>query len=177
MNNRYKTILTAAPGLAAASFIFLQGSDAYALESVRFAIEEICAHMEGNLGGLLMATAGLGGLISAAFGNMKAMYSCVVTAIGAFTVSSMLSLYFPQAAQLCSGNGGNGAGARTKIERGLLDVDSRAEVSRFDVEKAVKTYIQMGKSEAPISSDSENRSQISAENSEYNQDNEDVDLF
>lgn len=84
--------------------------NAYGLESVRFAIKELCQHIEGNLGGLLMVTAGVGGMISAAFGNMKSLYTFVITGIGVFTASSMLSLYFPEAYGICSGQGGGGGG-------------------------------------------------------------------
>jgi len=87
---------------------------AFAFESVRFAIREICGHMMGNLGGLLMVVAGIGGLASAAFGNFRASQSLIITAIGAFAISSILSLYFPLAAQSCvAPNGGGEAAART----------------------------------------------------------------
>ncbi len=131
--------------LVAINFLVIPSS-VYAFASVEFAIREICGHMQGSLGGLLMATAGVGGLISAAFGNMKAMYSCVITAIGAFTISSMLSLHFSDAAALCNGGGGGGGGgtARTKLSRSLNEdpYGATAEVSRFNVEQAVKTYIE-----------------------------------
>lgn len=87
---------------------------AFAFESVRFAIREICGHMMGNLGGLLMVVAGIGGLASAAFGNFRASQSLIITAIGAFAISSILSLYFPTAAAECVAPGaGGGNGART----------------------------------------------------------------
>jgi hypothetical protein len=132
-----KTIITT--GLFVTGYIFIP-TEVSALASVEFAIKEICQHMQGNLGGLLMATAGVGGLISAAFGNMKAMYSCVVTAIGAFTISSMLSLHFDAAAGHCNGGGGD-AVARTKVAKSKKGDAEIAEVSRFNVESAVKAYI------------------------------------
>lgn len=105
---------------------------AFGLESVRFAIKELCQHIEGNLGGLLMVTAGVGGMISAAFGNMKSLYTCIITGIGAFTASSMLSLYFPEAYGICSGQGGGGQGARTKIEQTQVSkIDEVATVNQF----------------------------------------------
>jgi type IV secretory pathway VirB2 component (pilin) len=109
--------------------------EVFALASVEFAIRELCQHMEGNLGGLLMVTAGVGGMISAAFGNMKALYSCVITGIGAFTVSSMLSLYFPKAYGICSGSGGNTA--RTKIEE---TVDTK--VSGINEISAINSFLK-----------------------------------
>jgi hypothetical protein len=142
LSENKKIKMISASGLLVAGYLLIP-TEVYALASVEFAIKEICLHMQGNLGGLLMATAGVGGLISAAFGNMKAMYSCVVTAIGAFTISSMLSLHFDEAAGHCNGGGGgNGGGvARTKITKSKEGDSETAEVSRFNVENAVKAYI------------------------------------
>lgn len=93
--------------LGATFFLFLAifAESAFAFESVKFAIEEICGHMTGNLGGLLMTVAGIGGLASAAFGNYRASQGLIVTGIGAFAISSVLSLYFPKAAESCDGEG------------------------------------------------------------------------
>jgi hypothetical protein len=163
--------------LAISAYI-LNPSEAYAFQSVEFAIREICAHMQGNLGGLLMATAGVGGLISAAFGNMKAMYSCIVTAIGAFTISSMLSLHFDQAAQICNGGGGAGGGGTARTKLGQLDNDralnKEAEVSRFNVEQAVKTYID--KSSAAIGTDPSTDKSLDFYADSYSDDSE-MELF
>lgn len=110
--------------------------DVFALESVKFAIRELCQHIEGNLGGLLMVAAGVGGMISAAFGNMKALYSCIVTGIGAFTASSMLSLYFPAAYKEC--NGAGGANAKTAV----IESDAgSAAVSRINEVKALSGFL------------------------------------
>ena len=117
----------------------------FALESVKFAIKELCLHMEGSLGGLLMVAAGVGGMISAAFGNMKALYSCIITGIGAFTVSSMLSLYFPEAAKICSGAAGT---TRTKVS-----VEA-TNVSQVDEVAAVHGLFKSTKSEAESNSES-----------------------
>lgn len=85
-------------------------SNAYAFESAKYAIQELCGHMTGSLGGLLMSAAGVGAIVAAAFGNFRASFSFLITGIGAFTVSAILSLYFPTAADTCDqGAGGNGA--------------------------------------------------------------------
>lgn len=96
--------------ISAASLVFIAlfAEAAFAFESVKFAIKEICGHMTGNLGGLLMTVAGIGGLASAAFGNFRASQSLIVTGIGAFAISAILSLYFPKAAGECSGNAAAG---------------------------------------------------------------------
>jgi hypothetical protein len=144
MNKRKQIVTYLGAGILGVS-VTIMPSDAFALASVEFAIKEICNHMQGNLGGLLMATAGVGGLISAAFGNMKAMYSCVVTAVGAFTISSMLSLHFESAARLCSSDDAGAPGAHARMSKNRpadeSDYSRTAEVSRFNVEQAVKTYI------------------------------------
>jgi hypothetical protein len=178
-----------------------QPTEAHALQSVEFAITEICAHMQGSLGGLLMATAGVGALISAAFGNMKAMYSCVVTAIGAFAISSILSLHFDAAARLCDGGGagggggvgdvgggggggeggggggegGGGGGADARIRKSRTQKnDNTAEISGFKVEQAVRAYIQ--KSNTALGTDPGTDTSLDKYVESY-QDDSDLDLF
>ncbi len=97
--------LYAVLGLLAGLFVLqcIAPEQSFAFDSAKKAIKEICGHMEGNLGGLLMTTAGVGALVAAAFGNFRASHSMIVTAIGAATVSTMLSLYFADAAKECTG--------------------------------------------------------------------------
>jgi hypothetical protein len=124
-------------GLLGGLFVLqcISPEQSFAFESAKKAIQEICGHMEGNLGGLLMTTAGVGALVAAAFGNFRASHSMLITAIGAATVSTILSLYFADAAQECRGQGHDintdaGAGARTLDERfalpGVLRQDAAA---------------------------------------------------
>ena len=84
---------------------------AWAFESAEFAIQELCGHMQGSLGALLMSAAGVGAVISGAFGNFRASFSFIVVGIGAFTTSTMMSLYFPDAANTCN-QGANGGGGQ-----------------------------------------------------------------
>lgn len=70
---------------------------------VEFAIQELCKYMIGDLGGLLTAVAGFGAIVAAAFGAYRAFYSAIITAVGAYTISSILSIFFPQAAGTCNG--------------------------------------------------------------------------
>ncbi len=112
--------------LGAVAVILLLPEESHAFESARFAIGEICGHMEGKLGGLLMTVAGIGGLTAAAFGNMRATQSLIVVGIGAFAISSVLSIYFPEAAESC-GNGGAATG-RT--------VNRAAQVNQFNAVEA-----------------------------------------
>ena len=90
---------------AVLTILLVVPENAHAFESVKFAIREICGHMEGKLGGLLMTIAAIGGLAAAALGNLRAMQSMIITGIGAATVSAFLSLYFSAAAQECEGKG------------------------------------------------------------------------
>jgi len=126
-----RSILLETTKFSIASFllILLCASNAFAFESVQFAIREICGHMQGNLGGLLMTTAGIGGIVAAAFGNLRASHSLIVVGIGAAALSGILSLYFPRAADLChsagqlqaAGNGaaGNGTAANGEVANGI----------------------------------------------------------
>lgn len=88
-------------------------SNAFAFESVQFAIKEICGHMQGNLGGLLMTVAAIGGITAAAFGNLRASHGMIVVGVGAAALSAVLSLYFPKAAEICAPNGALQPGANT----------------------------------------------------------------
>lgn len=82
---------------------------ALAFESAKFAIQEICGHIQGNFGALLMSAAGVGAVISGAMGNFRASYALIIVGVGAFTTSAIMSLFFPDAAELCEqGPGGSG---------------------------------------------------------------------
>lgn len=109
-------------------------SVAFAFESAKFAIEELCGHMTGSLGGLLMSAAAVGGIAAAAFGNFRASFSFIITGIGAFTISSLLSLHFPQAAGSCNGGGTNNTTPNRQIvdtqgvERDAVQVDDGQDI-------------------------------------------------
>ncbi len=152
-------------------------TSAFALQSVDFAISEICKHMEGSLGSLLMIAAGVGGIISAAMGNIRAMYSCLITAIGAFTISSMLSLYFPAAAEKCS-NGTSGGG---DTSRTLTSTFKQARVSSFDAESVAKSYIErtsgLQNTEVIESEDTSKNTDEKIEKKDPTSEDEDHELF
>lgn len=83
---------------------------AQGMESAKFAIEQICGHIQGNLGALLMSAAGVGAVVSGAMGNFRASFALIIVGVGAFTTSSIMSLFFPDAAAICEGGGGGGGG-------------------------------------------------------------------
>ena len=88
---------------------------AFSTQVIDWAIKELCGHMQGHLGGLLVAVAALGALVAAAMGSYRAFYSAIITAVGAFAISTILSLNFREAADQCKqggGGGGGGAGGR-----------------------------------------------------------------
>lgn len=88
----------------------------FAFKSAEFAIKEICAHMMGNLGALLMTAAGVGAVVSAAFGNFKASYGLIITGVGAFTISSLLGLFFEDAGAICAGAAGGGGNKEARVK-------------------------------------------------------------
>ena len=85
---------------------------AFAFDSAKYAIKEICGHMQGNLGALLMSAAGVGAVISGAMGNFRASFTLIIVGVGAFTTDAIMSLFFPDAAEECAkgSEGGGGAG-------------------------------------------------------------------
>ncbi len=69
---------------------------------IDWAIEELCGHITGNLGGLLVTVAAFGAIVSAALGSFRVTYSAIIVAVGAYAISSIESLYFPSAATVCA---------------------------------------------------------------------------
>jgi MFS family permease len=102
----------------------------FAFESAKFAIKEICGHMMGNLGALLMTAAGVGAVVSAAFGNFKASYGLIITGVGAFTISSLLGLFFKDAGDLCSEANGGGGGGNAPARIRTVEADGTAAEQR-----------------------------------------------
>ena len=95
--------------------LLLFPAQSFAFASAEFAIEEICGHIQGNLGGLLLTTAGIGALVAAALGNFRASYSMIIVAIGGASTSAMMSLYFADASQTCAN--GDPQQVQTSFER------------------------------------------------------------
>lgn len=58
------------------------------------AVNAIMAYLEGSFGALVMAAAGIGAILSAAFGQYKAALSLMVVAVGAFILRSLISTFF-----------------------------------------------------------------------------------
>ena len=65
--------------------------------------------IEGSFGALIMTIAGIGAIASAAFGNYKGSVSMIIVSCGAFTLRSLVSLFFGTIEDC-----GNHAGAATR---------------------------------------------------------------
>lgn len=58
------------------------------------AVSTLFKFLEGSFGALIMAAAGIGAILSASFGQYKAALSCMVVAVGAFILRSMMNTFF-----------------------------------------------------------------------------------
>jgi hypothetical protein len=58
------------------------------------AVSTLFKFLEGSFGALIMAASGIGAVLSAAFGQYKMALSCMVVAVGAFILRSMLNTFF-----------------------------------------------------------------------------------
>lgn len=103
---------------------------------VKFAIQELCKEMMGDLGALLTATAGFGAIVAAAFGAYRAFYSAIITAVGAFSISAILSLYFPTAAAECKEKDGNSGSKRSISSPLTREAGANEDFFNFDPDAA-----------------------------------------
>ncbi|MFN8391904.1 MAG: hypothetical protein U0136_16565 [Bdellovibrionota bacterium] len=105
------------------TYIFLGGAllgaglaePAHAFDTgvIDWAIGELCGHIQGSLGSLLTTVAAFGAIVAAAMGSYRVFYGAIMTAVGAFAVSTIMSLYFPDAANICSSGSTTGRTAPT----------------------------------------------------------------
>jgi hypothetical protein len=58
------------------------------------AVQTVMRFLEGSFGALIMAASGIGAIMSAAFGQYKMALSCMVVAVGAFILRSMMNTFF-----------------------------------------------------------------------------------
>jgi hypothetical protein len=63
-------------------------------DRVANAVNAVLTYLEGSFGALIMVCAGIGAIMSAAFGQYKAALGCLVVAVGAFILRSFLSTFF-----------------------------------------------------------------------------------
>ena len=58
------------------------------------AVNVILAHIEGSFGALVMVAAGIGAILSSAFGNYRAALALLVVAVGSFILRSLIGTFF-----------------------------------------------------------------------------------
>jgi hypothetical protein len=58
------------------------------------AVNAVMTYLEGSFGALIMAAAGVGAIMSAAFGQYKAALSLMAVAVGSFILRSLISTFF-----------------------------------------------------------------------------------
>ena len=73
----------------------------YAIRTINYndqrlveAINAVLTYLEGSFGALVMVCAGVGAILSAAFGQYKASLGLLVVAIGSFILRSLMSTFF-----------------------------------------------------------------------------------
>jgi hypothetical protein len=87
-------------GMAILVFGLSHGVDAQGLttkyndQRIANAVNAIMTYLEGTFGALVMAAAGIGAILSAAFGQYRAALSLMVVAVGAFILRSLMSTFF-----------------------------------------------------------------------------------
>ena len=89
-------------GLGLSHESFAQGSSLGALNGqtsiddarIANAVQTVMTFLEGSFGALIMAASGILAICSAAFGQYKAAMSCMVVAVGAFILRSMMNTFF-----------------------------------------------------------------------------------
>jgi hypothetical protein len=63
-------------------------------ERIAGSVNAILTYIEGSFGALVMVAAGIGAILSSAFGQYKAALGCLVVAVGSFILRSMLATFF-----------------------------------------------------------------------------------
>ncbi|MBX7137124.1 MAG: hypothetical protein K1X83_04000 [Oligoflexia bacterium] len=57
-------------------------------------VNTLLLYLEGSFGALVMVAAGIGAILSSAFGQYRAALGCLVVAVGAFILRSFLNTFF-----------------------------------------------------------------------------------
>ncbi len=63
-------------------------------DRIEMAFGNVLAFLEGSFGALIMVAAGLGAILSSAFGQYRAALGCLVIAVGTFILRSFISTFF-----------------------------------------------------------------------------------
>ena len=111
--SKHRTLLALGVGFSA---LALLPSPAYAqfdTAAIDWAMEELCAHINGHLGGLLVTVSAFGAIVAAAFGTYRVFHGTIITAVGAFAIVNILSLSFDTTAISGCTKGAKNGTART----------------------------------------------------------------
>ncbi len=86
--------------IALALLMLGEGGDAVADRTIRYnatrvteAVNAVLLYLEGSFGALVMVCAGIGSILSSAFGQYRASLGLMVVAIGSFILRSILSTF------------------------------------------------------------------------------------
>lgn len=81
-------------GLSGGDQAAQDGLITYNDDRITQSVNAILTYLEGTFGALVMVAAGLGAILSSAFGQYRAALGCLVVAIGSFILRSILSTFF-----------------------------------------------------------------------------------
>lgn len=82
-------------GLSGAAHAQNLGGISYENDRINDAIGVVMQYIEGSFGALIMTAAGIGAIMSAAFGNYKVAMSLLVVAVGSFILRNFITAFFP----------------------------------------------------------------------------------
>lgn len=74
-------------------------------ERIGDAFDRVLTYLEGTFGALVMVAAGLGAILSSAFGQYRAALGCLVVAVGTFILRSFISTFFNTTGTTLLGDG------------------------------------------------------------------------
>jgi hypothetical protein len=83
-----------AGGLSQGAHAAINGLTTYNDSRIANSVNAVMTYLEGSFGALVMAAAGIGAIMSAAFGQYKTALSLMVVAVGAFILRSLMSTFF-----------------------------------------------------------------------------------
>jgi len=63
-------------------------------ERIANSVNTLLAYLEGSFGALVMVASGIGAILSSAFGQYRAALGCLIVAVGAFILRSVLGTFF-----------------------------------------------------------------------------------
>ena len=63
-------------------------------ERIANSVNTLLAYLEGSFGALVMVASGIGAILSSAFGQYRAALGCLIVAVGAFILRSILATFF-----------------------------------------------------------------------------------